>query len=449
MTRAPHRGIRPPRSSRWPAIAGVLGAALIIGVVAVVVMLNGPNRPVGEQPPSASGPTYEQATAAPSVSPSGSPTTEPEPTGSPAAELEWSQMASFGSPGGMTIASDVIQGSMGIVAVGTEYSSHLPNLGPTPAHVGRVWLSADGQQWEDATPPGVFANTSLHSVIIASDGSLMAFGAVSGATADGLAPSGAAAWSSVDGRTWTEVDTGLPKLMSLSINEGGHGYLAHLVRFGDTHGSELWFSGDGRSWEHVRALGDGSKAIGAGPEGFVVVGSDGVIGAVNPFAIASGDGRDWLDSAQPPADAWFVTPRGADWLAIAAGFAGSPAAQARTWFSPNGLDWVETAAIPLGDGSADPSMGCPEYVRSVASAGAWTIVGTQLGGGCGEGGFYVNATQLISADGSTWQPLAFEVGTPGDQASGALVHGAVLIDGSVAMVGEANRQAVFWLGTPR
>jgi hypothetical protein len=234
--------------------------------------------------------------------------------------------------------------------------------------------------------------------------------------------------------------------MALSIRQGSHGYLAHLVEFGATHGSELWFSADGRSWEHVRTLRDGQKSLGAGPEGFVVVGSDGVYGDVNPFAIASGDGREWFDSAQPPVDAWLVTPRGADWLAIAPGFAGSPAStEAQTWSSSNGLDWAEAAGIPLAAGS---SSGCREYVRSVSSADRWTIVGTQLGGGCGEGGFYVNGTQLISADGITWLPLPFAVGTPGDQASGAFVHGAAVIDGSVALVGEANRQAAFWLGTP-
>jgi hypothetical protein len=556
------RGIRQRNGVRWPAIAGVLGAAVIVGVLAgVVLLLNRPSVPVGDLPPLASpssagveelaldtprrecpgspdqllaiyripngeafwtvfpqagrapelaavqvpllvvvydgrysGSTFggvgsplpsapapgtadvciesadgseaiasssyavyldiplpsQLAVASPDPTSSAEPTAEPEPTASPAPELEWSQTASFGSPNGMTIASDVIEGSMGIVAVGTEYFSRLPNLGPTPPHAGRVWLSADGQQWQDVTPVDIFGNTSLHDVILTSDGSLIAFGTVSAAADYGLTPSGEAAWSSVDGRIWTPVETGLPTPpMALSISQGGHGYLAHLVEFGATHGSELWFSEDGRSWEHVRTLRDGQKSLGAGAEGFVVVGVDGLYGDVNPFAIASGDGREWLDSPQPPDDAWLVTPRGGDWLAIAAGFAGSPVStEARTWSSPDGLDWVETPGIPLAAASADSSLLCPEYVRAAYSAEPWTIVGTQLGGGCGEGGFYVNGTQLISTDGSTWLPLPFEIGSPGDQASGAFVHGAVVIDGRVALIGEANRQAGFWLGTP-
>lgn len=431
-----------------------LAAAVVIGLVAGMLLQNragvplalGSSAPTASAPPSSSSPT-----PAGSVTSTQLPSDQPVSTASTPSdsELAWAQTGVFGSPDGMTVASDIINGPMGIVAVGTEYAGRLPNLGPTPPHTGRVWLSADGQQWEDVTPADVFGNTSLHDLILASDGSLIAFGTVSAAADYGLTPSGEAAWSSVDGRTWTPVETGLPTPpMALSISQGGHGYLAHLVEFGATHGSELWFSEDGRSWEHVRTLRDGQKSLGAGPEGFVVVGSDGLYGDVNPFAIASGDGREWLDAPQPPDDAWLVTPRGGDWLAIAPGFAGSPASrEAQTWSSPNGLDWVETAGIPLGDVSADSSLVCPEYVRAVASAAHWTIVGTQLGV-CGEGGFYVNGTQLISADGTTWLPLPFDVGTPGDQASGAFVHGAAVIDGNVALVGEANRQAAFWLGTP-
>ena len=52
-TDAPNpRGIRPRRGIRWPALAGVLGAAMIVGAVGGAVLLqNRPSAPTGELPP--------------------------------------------------------------------------------------------------------------------------------------------------------------------------------------------------------------------------------------------------------------------------------------------------------------------------------------------------------------------------------------------------------------
>ena len=83
----------------------------------------------------------------------------------------------------------------GSIAVGVEYEHHLPIFGPTPAHEGRVWSSADGHTWDDVTPRGVFGNVSLHTLMRRADDMLLAVGSTSTINQYGdLETSGLGAW---------------------------------------------------------------------------------------------------------------------------------------------------------------------------------------------------------------------------------------------------------------
>ena len=95
------------------------------------------------------------------------------------------------------------------------------------------------------------------------------------------------------------------------------GILANVWQVGATHGTELWFSADGRSWEKVRQLRDGFFGMDAGDEGFVVAGTQGPYGQpFAPFAIASADGREWFEASSPPNDMVSVAAIEGDWLAL-------------------------------------------------------------------------------------------------------------------------------------
>jgi hypothetical protein len=381
------------------------------------------------------------------------PASPAQSSASSAAGPEW-EVATFGNPGLLAFAYDVVASPSGLVAVGVLYDGHLPIVGPAPPHDGRIWISAGGGSWQDVTPRELFTNVSLYDIYVRADGSLVALGTISEHTqnsgphaVDAIAPG---AWESGDGRTWQPTATGLPEGASIwQVNNGERGYLARISPPGAIHGSELWFSADGRAWERVRTLLDGSVAIGAGDDGFVVVGTQGdrLSGEPPlPFALASADGREWFESPDPPPEiTTHVAPIGGDWLAISYAFGDeSRSAEITSWFSANGLDWTPNGGFTMASVEAGVAV-CHEFPTSLSPAAGWLVVGSTIGGlACGEGGQVTHGTQRISSDGASWSALPFVPGTVGISNSGSQVYGAATDDARLVLVGQMDSLAALW-----
>jgi hypothetical protein len=425
-----------PRS--WLKVA--TGAVLAIALVGCAS--SAPSTPGA----SSSHPGSRSPDATPTDSPSL--TASARPSASAAAQHEW-EVAAFGHP--LAFAYDVVSSPAGLVAVGLQYDGLLPIVGPSPPHEGRIWISAGGGPWQDVTPRNLFTNVSLQDAFVRADGTLVAIGGISEHT-DISGPmvhqTAYGAWESSDGRTWQPSSTGLPEGAAIwQVENGGRGYLARISPAGATHSSELWFSADGRTWDLVRELLNGAYVVGAGDEGFVVVGSQVPPhqSTWEPFAIASSDGVEWFESPSPPPDAIDVAPIGGDWIAISYTFGDvSRSGEVTTWFSANGLDWTRHGEVIMGRVEAGDGS-CPELPTGLSSAGGWLVMGSNLGSlRCGEGGLVVHGTQRISSDGSSWTALPFEPGTPGESGSGSQVYAAATDGPRLILVGQMNGQAALW-----
>ena len=432
---------------RWP----IIGFGALAGVAAILllaVLIRGSaDENIGDASaspvPSASAGASEAAPS-PSADPAESvgPTPTPKPTASgpePTVDLSWSETASFGSPDTPSVVNDVVQSDGGLVAVGAQYEHPLPNVGPTPPHEGRVWLATDLGNWEDVTPESIFANAELRQLLTTSDRRIIAHGWVDTDDLGGRRP---AAWESIAGQRWEEIDTGFPdQAWPMSVAQGARGYVAIIVE-PEAPTMAVWWSADGRAWERVHDLGaEGGYSVGAGDEGFVVAGWR--TAAQEPRTLASGDGRSWIEANPPPGIVAALSPRGGDWLAVVRDPEipiGEPST-AGVWSSLNGLEWASSGFVPL---EARDGV-CTEWPTSLYAAGPWLIAGTIMSYPCSEGGFQTHGAQRISLDGIEWSELPF---APASEEGnlGTRIAGAIVIDGRLVLVGERDRVATFWIG---
>lgn len=433
------------RSGRGRAI-GIGAAALTIVVVAViaVVLLSRPADPVAD------GATGQTAGSSAATSPTASAPESPpsaEPTSSATVErvAGWHGGPISGPDGSTDRALSVTRGADGFVAVGVHFPDGPPYLAAVPQE-GRVWLSPDGRTWEDVTPPDTFADTLLGRIFPTADGALIALGSV----AEAAAPN--AAWESTDGRTWRPTSVGLPADRAVSLVVGARGYLALLVA---TDGHEVWLSADGRAWELVRAASSDESllATGAGDDGFVVIGTRGDAESAQTFAVASSDGRQWIEATAPPEGAAAVVSQGGDWIASGStgldilgvrnpsGCMAEPPEE-RVWSSSNGLEWTEVGTIPPMAATI-PAECWYVNARLLAAAG-WLISSTRASPGPCCDIILMPDAQRISADGRTWETLPFpaadrEAGRLGSSVNGAVTDGDMLI-----LVGHSGNRAAFW-----
>jgi hypothetical protein len=337
------------------------------------------------------------------------------------------------------------------VAVGTHYDRPIGVDDILPPHEGRVWTSPDGRSWVDFTPPD-FADAILNYLFAQPDGSLIAFGNVTDPQRENIEdPGPITAWESADGRSWRQVDAGLPVGHSLQhLARGARGYLAALWNLIDGT-PQLWLSPDGRHWEQVHAGSNGEyvSGIGAGDEGFVVVGGRAGGNAPSAFVMASADGQEWVTAASPPEGVSHVVAIGPDWIASGQGTFGDVSKDSDTpvWFSTNGLDWSEVGRIPLrsvdlfGDGSF-----CNEWVSELIEANRRLVASLTLTGPCSEGAFVSYSRTLISLDQAPWQPLPFPERS--DKQPGSFIRTGIGADGGLLLAGQSNGRATFWVGDP-
>ena len=408
---------KPPRSGPpRPALIGVGALVAIAAILVAVFLLRPDSDPVGE-----SGLSPTVTLASPTVEPTAAASTAvPESTPSPTAEpvAGWQEAAVFGAAGTIERAESAARTSDGFVAVGTWYGvADMPHSGPVPQE-GRVWHSADGRSWEDVTPEGTFADAGLSHVYVAADGTLIALGILHEASEDATPM----AWESADGRDWSQTSIGLDGYWRVErLAHGARGYLALIHVAPDIFSQAeqgLWFSPDGRSWDLVHSpsvAGERFADVGAGDEGFAALGTRGVTDVYTVFAIASGDGRQWVEASAPPEGAAVIAAQGADWIAAGTVISGpigptAPPREDPVWMSANGLEWSEAGSIPLYPvpPEAEGEVVCSDVVVDLHSAGPWLIANAAAGYAiCSEGRIETYGSQSISRDGQDWEVLPF------------------------------------------
>jgi len=119
----------------------------------------------------------------------------------------------------------------------------------------RFWISLDGTDWQPvADDPAAFANAEVRAIATFGDG-FVAVGVVGPAQQ----PSGAVAWTSADGLTWTRVDD--PSFLdgiAVAVVAAPFGGLVAVGSDLDRREAVAWTSPDGRSW--TRAPSEASRA---------------------------------------------------------------------------------------------------------------------------------------------------------------------------------------------
>lgn len=175
----------------------------------------------------------------------------------------------------------------------------------------RFWTSPDGEAWSPVPDDGAaFADSEVRSIAPLADGSLVAIGVV-GSVQE---PTGAVAWRSTDGRSWTRVD------------------------------------------DPALAGGIGASVIAAPFGGLVAVGSD--LGRRNAVAWTSPDGRTWTRAPDEPSRqhsggyAWMtdVAVVGDELIAVGT-LQGLQRGTAIGWVSKDGMTWQQARTAPVQEGA--------------------------------------------------------------------------------------------------
>jgi hypothetical protein len=373
------------------------------------------------------------ASEVPTPSASTTPTTsEPSKTVEPTSG--WTTGARFGAGGGWDFARTVVRGGDRFLALGARLEPALEvgyNFGPE-----HLWTSTDGRSWDEVPRGPELEGVSFQGLVAGPSGGFIAFGwqapPGSGGPSNGL-------WQSPDGRTWHEVNTDFDPDLDIKVVGGARGYLLLLQGLGSE--PSLWLSTDGLSWEMVHSLADASHVvgvdgIGAGEEGFVALGVRTALDSRSErFALASADGRDWVEAPQPfgVEDPTYrpqpvIAASGPDWIAATAQRDDS----AQIWFSANGLDWTPAAVI-----------------RGVRTTQAWAPVLVGAGGRLffSPAGVFPSSIGApgvwSSTDGRQWAPLHLG----GDAVVGGVASGpAGLVLAGASFAAKNESTATFWLG---
>jgi hypothetical protein len=357
--------------ARTSAIIGVGAVALVSVVLLAIFVLRPDDDGTGTASPT---PSASATATAADASATAQPSATAEPSASPPPE-DFTQVASF--PGASASAL-------------TAWPNGWVAIGQTDANPTAVWLSADGVAWESVVPTGLEDGAINHLVAIP-DGRLLAFGFRDNGSLGGVAE----AWISSDGRDWQTTDLGIPDLVNaVDVAAGPLGFvmIGRAELNASSRNEYVWYSENGLDWERVwETVNDElPAAVGAGPEGFVIVGQQGYEQGGDPIGVvlASADGRDWIEA---PTDGpvslggmWSVVPIGGDWMATSL-----DVADVHVLRSPNGLDWTIDTAFP----GADSRRG---GIAQLAGDGEFALVSSIL----------VPRTVLpvtLYTDGSGWQ----------------------------------------------
>jgi len=436
-----------PQTQRYtvPPMNRPLIAALVLGVLATACQGTSVTSPSSMDEVTAQPSATSQTESTPSSplesltqSPAPSSPSPSLPAATPAAgsgvvrEVGWREVGSFGGPDIVEHVLAVAFGADQFVGVGVHYTGHPPDTGPVP-HEGRIWLSPDGESWEQLDSQPIFDDATLTSLATARDGSLIAFGNIDSFEAStGAFDSEAAAWRSSDGRSWERIDLGLPSEVRIGqVVHGAQGYLlsASSTQFQDLN--ELWLSTDATSWERVHQTAQRRiDAIAAGDEGFValLLGESGDARAT----LASADGREWFEGDALAGYGRPLTSLGGDWITVTSSVQELPV-PIDVWFSANGLDWSSAGSIH--DPDERDNFG---FAAGLTSAGGRSFLSTALAVCCGS--VAVPGGVWSSVDGTSWQQT--DIDADGMVAAAAEHNGIVVLAG---YVGVYEGRATFWV----
>lgn len=398
--------------------------------------------------PSPAGPTAT-AIPTPTTSPTEAPTPTQQPetpeatpsptTGALAPPEGWELVLTIRNEDEMVIARGVVRGANGYLAAAEGFVGQ--EGGPRLATRG-FWHSVDGRTWEEVDAPLEIGDW-LQAVTTTRDGDFLVITRVYDEAAD---VNRTVVRRSSDGTTWAEVDSGLPDdLQLVSVDHGALGSLLVAAEYPLDGPTDLaaWLSVDGIRWEKVLDLDDRPGWVvvqdgGAGPEGFVVAGT--VVSDDNDsheyFALASADGRTWIEAEDEPFGAIdpqfrpdpYVAPLGSDWLAFLHRRDGS----IRVFRSANGLDWTEAGLI---ERDGDLNVFAP-VIAEVDGRLYFSTAGTGVAPGSGQAGIWT------STDGVGWEPM--------EMGSDAYLGGLTSHDGTAVailtqLVGAASDMEI-WIG---
>jgi hypothetical protein len=191
----------------------------------------------------------------------------------------------------------------------------------------RFWTSPDGIAWTPVPDdPAEFADAEVRSLTTA-PGEFIAVG-VAGSVQD---PTGAAAWTSTDGTSWTRVDD--------AVFAGGIAASVSMAPFGgvvavgsdlDRRNAVAWISPDGRAWtraadeaarQHPGGYAWMTDVVAVGDE-LIAVGTLQGLQRGTAMAWVSKDGRTWQQARTAPvqegAEFYAITPGGPGALVIGA-----------------------------------------------------------------------------------------------------------------------------------
>jgi hypothetical protein len=364
----------------------------------------------------------------------------PEPTtsSSPAPPTGWERVLDARTEGESTVAREVVHGNAGFLAFGDRYVS---GEGGPRLTARQMWRSPDGRAWEEVAAPIEVTNEQFLALTTTRDGDYLLISAIIGPD---LLTMATRAQRSSDGATWEEVETGLPdNLVVASVDHGPSASLmAANVFTADASDSGAWLSADGITWERVLDVEDPGRFLtvtdsDAGTEGFVVVGTSTVQDSSSHqyFALASADGREWVDTRSPfgPEDpeyrpSPFVAALGGDWLAV---LTTTPDESVQFHRSADGIAW-ETAG--LIDRSEPLSIFQPVFDEVAGSLYFSTSSGLHPPIG--------NAGIWASTDGSEWTDV--DLGVPA-YLGGVTTGDDVIVIHATEVAGEGTSSGGIWV----
>lgn len=412
------RHIRPRGGIRWPAVAGVFGAAVILGAAAgATVLLNRSPQPVGSDEPATSTPPES---------------IEPTTAG-------WMLEPLPGATGPVEISDVALLSDGRAVVVGADARVD-GTLDPA------AWYDDGAGDWERAEisgsrDAGDFPSAFQMGPIVATDDRLVSIG---------IGESGAVIYTSSDsGESWVrqfafgdpinESGGGIDGFV-LDVERGPSGYVAvgHLEVPEDRVGSAamIWTSADALHW---LPAGDalGVRAIAPGIVTDVAFGDDRLLAV----------GSTWDEDGTHPRSAVWASTDGLTWAEISAGLANDAASSviatadgfllggavtdtvngglAAAWFSLDGESW-QPAAMTAGQARTVSSF--------AASANGFIAIGDRMD----------HAEAWASADGRAWSRLP---GLPTQGRSAAMAVAAseaVILAAGTVEPNAAPRQPVVW-----